>query len=186
MSSELKPIKQGTIFGRLTVIRQQTIKTRPNGKHNFMYLCNCMCGVQKIIDKQSLISGDTKSCGCKRIENASKARRLPKGLAAAKTTFDTTKRNAKRRGISWSISFKQFYILSQQTCHYCGEPPSQITKRQYNGEFKHNGLDRLDSTKGYTTQNVVSCCKYCNYAKNTLSKSDFLQHVKKIFEHNFK
>lgn len=33
--------------------------------------------------------------------------------------------------------------------------------------------------------NVVSCCKHCNLAKSDMSQQDFLNHIKRIYEHNF-
>lgn len=182
--TERKPLYIGQKFGRLTVFARGLTRTTTNNKRQFFYFCKCSCGSFKSINKQSLVNHETQSCGCKRIENATKARRLIKGMAAAHATFDTTKRNAKRRKINWSLTFEQFYQISQQPCHYCGNLPQQRTQRQYHGAFVHNGLDRLNSKKGYIKNNIVSCCKYCNYAKNDLSKSDFLNHVKKIYEYN--
>jgi hypothetical protein len=46
-----------------------------------------------------------------------------------------------------------------------------------------NGIDRLDSKVGYVEENVVSCCADCNFAKQRLSKSQFLDLVKRIAIH---
>lgn len=45
----------GQKFGRLTAIKEVGDKK---------YLCYCECGNSKDINKYSLLSGDTKSCGC--------------------------------------------------------------------------------------------------------------------------
>jgi hypothetical protein len=43
-----------------------------------------------------------------------------------------------------------------------------------------NGLDRVDPSVGYVETNVVPCCYSCNFAKNTLSVSDFYAWVNRI------
>ena len=45
---------------------------------------------------------------------------------------------------------------------------------------KYNGIDRLDSTEGYTTDNCVSCCTTCNWMKKKMPLEKFLQKVKEI------
>lgn len=55
----------GRTYGLLTVIQQ-------NGRNNtnsFQWLCQCNCGNQKTIAGNNLVSGNTKSCGCKRALN---------------------------------------------------------------------------------------------------------------------
>ena len=42
------------------------------------------------------------------------------------------------------------------------------------------GIDRVDSSKGYTIDNVVPCCSKCNWMKGVLSKEDFINQCKKI------
>lgn len=50
----------GKRFGRLTVMEYQGTDSR----YKHTYLCKCDCGCQKIIVRNNLISGQTKSCGC--------------------------------------------------------------------------------------------------------------------------
>lgn len=54
----------GKVFGRLTVISKHSVS-----KHSqWQYLCQCSCGIQKIIDRNSLITKNTISCGCYKTE----------------------------------------------------------------------------------------------------------------------
>lgn len=55
-------------FGRLTVI-DTCLK---DSTKRIKFLCRCSCGVVKVIEKCSLTSGRTKSCGCLASESASK------------------------------------------------------------------------------------------------------------------
>ena len=85
--------------------------------------------------------------------------------------------------------------LSLQECFYCGlshskEIPDRVNetakgKLLSNTIVKCNGIDRIDSSKGYVESNVCSCCKYCNTAKNTMSVEEFLEFIKRIYNHNF-
>lgn len=67
--------KEGQRFGRLTIICLDHIKTQQQkkiinkkeylSKRNYeFYKCKCDCGKEKIVSKQCLLNGDTKSCGC--------------------------------------------------------------------------------------------------------------------------
>ncbi len=43
-----------------------------------------------------------------------------------------------------------------------------------------NGVDRVDSSRGYVKDNVVSCCKHCNLAKRDRTAEDFIKHCRKV------
>ena len=49
--------------------------------------------------------------------------------------------------------------------------------------YKHNGIDRTDPNKGYTTENCVSCCSKCNYAKHEMTLSEYKEWLIKSYEH---
>ena len=55
-------------------------------------------------------------------------------------------------------------------CYLCGRAPAL-------------GIDRLDSTKHYTLDNVASCCSQCNYMKKDLLPLEFQTHVVHVFTH---
>lgn len=60
-------LEKGQVFGKLTVIKFDHIKEyiTYRGKINhYYYKCRCECGNIKIAQKNSLINGATKSCGC--------------------------------------------------------------------------------------------------------------------------
>lgn len=48
----------GETFGRLVAVRLDYSKSRT------AYLCLCKCGNEKVVMRQSLVNGLTKSCGC--------------------------------------------------------------------------------------------------------------------------
>ena len=70
-------------------------------------------------------------------------------------------------------------------CHWCGVYPEEKKfwendEKNRTIEYSINGIDRIDTTGDYVTDNVVPCCKVCNRAKNDLEADVFLQHVAKV------
>lgn len=69
----------GQTFGRLTVLRYAG-----GGRGGARWLCECACPArtQRVVDRNSLTSGNTRSCGCLRRESAREtAPRLRAGSA---------------------------------------------------------------------------------------------------------
>ena len=96
--------------------------------------------------------------------------------------YDTTvrgrygiyKQNAKQRSISFDLTLEDFDKITQKPCIYCGE---------FNGEcngIKYSGIDRIDSSQGYTQLNSIPCCEMCNKMKLDYNMMDWLKHIKKI------
>lgn len=80
---------------------------------------------------------------------------------------------AKRRGIPYELTQFETIRLVQEPCFYC--------KATYTLPL-HNGIDRVDNSLGYTKENSVSCCKWCNYAKNIMTIEEFKSHIIKMYE----
>ncbi len=53
-------IESGSIFGKWTVLGQN-----PHTRHGLV-LCRCICGVEKMVFVNNLLTGLSKSCGCTR------------------------------------------------------------------------------------------------------------------------
>ena len=91
------------------------------------------------------------------------------------------RQSARYKDLIFNIPYEKFLELSQQDCHYDASPPSNICKSKHNKEdFIYNGLDRIDSSKGYTLDNVVPCCAKCNRAKLDMSPEEFLDWRRRI------
>lgn len=143
--------------------------------------CICDCGTYTWTDIGNLTTGHTKSCGCGEKE----ARKIAFGLAARNVVLDNYRRGAQKRGLSWELTDTQFDILTSDICHFCKRPPSNLGKTNLpNGLFVYNGIDRLDNNAGYTTVNVVTCCKICNRAKRELSLTVFKQWIQDVVNAN--
>src|SRR5258708_3678515 len=82
-----------------------------------------------------------------------------------------------------NLTKEQFNKLINQNCYWDNKKPSQIYRRPREDQivYYYNGIDRLDSSKGYTIDNCVPCCKNCNTAKLRMSKIEFLEWIKNIY-----
>ena len=178
----------GMRFGELVVTSQSSQRGNTG---QIRWNCLCDCGNQHTTSGDSLRGGKSKSCGCRRKtpHNKKKDRELAVWRQLYKSTVE---KRSKKLGIVSDISFDDFLVISKQSCFYCGETGSNFaTDRNSRGGktsdtvIEYNGIDRLDSNRGYTKDNCVACCKHCNIAKNVMSKDDFLDFVKKVYEYNF-
>lgn len=61
-------IHKGQQFGYWKVLNDKTIRSKTGGR---VALCQCICGTTKYVLVESLFSGHSKSCGCRRLEEMS-------------------------------------------------------------------------------------------------------------------
>ena len=87
--------------------------------------------------------------------------------------YNEYQKGAIKRNLEFSIEIDDFEELVNSHCYYCNE---------YNSE-RVIGLDRLDSSKGYSIKNIVPCCSECNTMKNNASLDNFINKIKKIYLH---
>lgn len=171
----------GQRFGRLVVIRQS-----PTQNKRAYWYCRCDCGREHIVMGKCLRRGDTKSCGCLKMERIRTiARKLPSGESAFNQIFINYKRQARLRNLDFTLSREQFQKLTKCVCYYCGQEPAQTHQggpsKRLNGSYTYNGIDRKDNDTGYTNENSVSCCGTCNFMKKTLSTESFVAACANVY-----
>jgi hypothetical protein len=107
---------------------------------------------------------------------------LPNGQASINARWTHYGNNAAKFNREFSLTKEQFTSLILGDCEYCGSPPSSIVKARgkHQQDFFYNGIDRVDNTLGYRTDNCASCCGTCNMMKRAMSVQDFLEHIKRI------
>lgn len=129
--------------------------------------------------------GSRTHCGCKTRELQSIQKRKKYGESLKNRVIDYYKGNARKRNLEFNLKNEEMIKLMDGNCYYCGIEPFNIMKHKNSyGEIKYNGIDRLDSSKGYIKGNVVSCCKRCNRMKNTYTEKEFLLIIKNIYEYS--
>lgn len=90
------------------------------------------------------------------------------------------KRRAARKNLQITISEDEFIALVTSDCHYCGKSWKKEVRTVNRREVRMLTIDRKDSSKGYVSENCVSCCKRCNTIKMDMSYEEFLSQIKDI------
>jgi len=165
----------GQKYGRLTLLRRDP-------KNRRRWICRCDCGVERSFADTNVRSGASASCGCKRRELLRQPR-CHSYNPGARRVINSYRFNAKSAERQWSLTDQEALELFGRDCEYCGTPPSQV-RRTAGWEFTYNGIDRIDSSRGYESGNVVPCCKVCNRAKLDMPLHEFLVWVQRIAQRN--
>lgn len=173
MSTDLidKKVFPGARFGKLTVVSEGEPIPRNDGKSpRRTMLCLCDCGKEVLVLRDSLVSGNTKSCGCLNFEKGRPPRRKSHGMANTRIyrIWSHMKERCNNpnnnryyrygaRGIKlcseWECSFETFYKWAID-----------------NGYKDDLSIERKDNDLGYCPEN---CCwiPLKDQAKNKGSKS---------------
>lgn len=159
-------LETGTKFGKLRIMNE--IESIKYGKRKYRrFLCECICGNERIVLLDNLISGKTKSCGC--LSVIKNKQRATHGLShhPLYSVWCGMKRRCNNpneekypryggRGIKvckeWKEDFKKFYDWAIE-----------------NGYKKGLQIDRIDNDGNYEPSN----CKWETVQKNT-------QHTSRI------
>lgn len=179
----------GSKFGMLTII-----EIIPPDKA----VCLCDCGNKVIRKRNSVKFGSHYNCGCFRREvinnpGTEKALKRPKGAAGLDLLYSNLRYQSKKRKIEFNLTKQELLEVSTKNCFYCDQEPYRVSiinnkiwgkqSTADHGKLIFNPLDRIDSNKGYVADNIVACCKNCNYAKNVLSVDEFKNMIIKIYKH---
>ena len=180
-----------------------------DGLGKTMVNVECDCGKSAIQRLGALVSGVTKSCGCesllarKRNVKVMQSKR-PKDMKSHVSPFEWTiitalmgysrraARNHTPLPVPFELTREEYIKIINGNCHYCGEGHCDSRGFKYSriqdshihqGKiYKCVGIDRLDSQKGYTSDNSVPCCETCNRMKMDLEVNTFIRKCKKIAE----
>ena len=176
----------GKRFGRLIVISKTN---QVNKFHQFLYDCLCDCGNHKNLTISAL-KGSTKSCGCLHRERDASLRgqnhpswkgcgELP--MKHWSQIIDT----AHKRNIPVKITIEQAYdafLKQKKLCALSGiEISLDLQKNRNTGSAS---LDRIDSNKGYTIDNIQWVHKDLNKMKGKLEDGKFIEWCRIVSKHN--
>lgn len=159
----------GKVFGRLTVIRREA--NDPSGHSR--WACKCKCGGQKIATGSSMIHGETKSCGCLKIETSIE------NLKA----IENPGKQCITHGMSYSPTWRIWQgMISRCYCPTNSAYPSyggrgitvcQRWRESFENFFNDMGtrpeglqIERKDNRKGYTPDN----CKWATRKEQCRNK----------------
>jgi hypothetical protein len=147
----------GQQFGRLTVVEPGETRKSKSGVSRHFWRCRCACGSETFADRQSLRTGNTRSCGCLKSERLVAPRRH--GFANSRTyriwagMRQRCRSNAfyTDRGISVCERWRDFAAFIDDM----GECPS-----------RRHTLDRRDNDRGYEPDN----CRWVLHKINCRNK----------------
>ena len=134
---------------------------------------------------------DNKNSGlvCRQCQNSLRVyKTLSLSESQLSIIYSNYKSRSKLKGWIFELSKDEFKSIIFENCHYCNALPNNFrmdrakNKRICEVSANSNGVDRIDSSRGYTKDNCVPCCEDCNKAKRNLSYSQFLELIKDIYE----
>ena len=175
----------GKRFGKWTVL-YRTASSR-NGAT--MWMCRCECGVEKDVYGSHLTYG--KSNGCLQCSKL-KGENHPQWDGVGKISGDywcSLVRGANgakgRKPVELTITKEFIWELFNKQDGKCALTGMPLTI-DYRGSNHTASLDRIDSSKGYTEENVQWIHKHVNLMKNKLDQGYFVDLCSKVAAHNTK
>ena len=163
---------KGKKFGFWHVIKKS--------KRGGMWVCRCVCGTKREMASTPLLTGNSKSCGCR----AAKLQPKTPGTILQRRILANYKGMARARGFDFDLSPTTLFGFISQPCYYCGSSAqNKIHDKKHHKIRRFNGIDRVDSTVGYAQGNVVTCCKTCNFAKGKMPIYRFEKYIKRLHDY---
>ncbi len=173
----------GRKVGRLTVVEGGT--STEKGKY---WKCVCSCGNIRFYTRQNLLKGTLKSCGCFKSECHGAEHKNWKGCGKISASFlSRIKSAARRRGIPFNLNVEFLNDICRKQNGKCALTGIFLSfpmthkhsemKQSYNAS-----LDRKDSTKGYTKNNVQWVTKEVNMMKQKMTEKDFVDLCSQVLK----
>lgn len=147
-------------------------------------LCVCDCGKEKILKSSRIRLKQVKSCGCL-LKKCGEKHHFFKGYEEiSQSVFNKIRQKAIDRNIDFNLNIQQIYdlFISQNKLCAISQVPIKF-KMNYKDE-QTASLDRIDSTKPYTIDNIQWVHKTVNQMKWTLMPRDFIEWCKIIAKNN--
>lgn len=132
----------GKVFGRLTVMEEVGRHVYPSGDTRRMFKCSCECGTIKNYKLNSLVNGNTKSCGC-----------LQREKVAIKNSLNNDTKEGQRFGRLVTlepVGLVETRLGRRQTWKYlcdCGNTVELKTSAVRSGNTQSCGCYKVDRTK---------------------------------------
>lgn len=167
----------GERYGSLVVI---DIDGKKNTSGTLYRKCLCDCGKEKYVTLGNLKSGNVSSCGCLKMRQG-KDHPLWRGHGGiSKRYWSRTKRNAANRNIEFAITIEEMWqqwLMQEGKCKLTGE---QLLLHTCKGNNTTASLDRIDSSRGYTKNNIQWVHKDIQKMKTDFNNEFFIKMCHKV------
>jgi hypothetical protein len=178
-----RDLQPGEKVGDLEVLR----KTDKRHKNNIMYKCRCSCGAEFLVRSTNLrreITTSCSSCATRKHLGGNHHRRGGCGPIGG-SIWSKIRVHAHERGIVFAITVEEavaLYENQQRRCALTGLPIEFPTRfKEVNGGTA--SLDRVDSSLGYTIDNVRWVHKAINMMRNKMTDDEFYGFCKAVVDH---
>ncbi len=171
----------GKTYGLLTVIKNtgKHSNTRSNNGER-IWECICSCGGKTELLTSSITKGKIKSCGCLL---GRKQGNNPNWKGYEKISADFWYRittEAKARKIPFILTIEEAwekYLFQNGKCALSG---LELSFERFAKDKRTASLDRIDSLKGYTKDNIQWVHKHINIMKRKHNQEYFVQLCKLV------
>lgn len=195
----MREVVTGKVYNNYTVISTNTKVGEKDSHIKYEVMCNC--GKVVFVRADHLENGRSKcckQCSSKKTYNeakdAGKFGFIPKGHKGVgditRVVYTHIKVGAKKRALEWDLSIEflwDLFLKQGRKCALTGLDIWFTDKRKstnINWGLMNASLDRKNSLKGYTKDNVQWVHKEYNRFKNNYSMDKFLEMCRMITEFN--
>jgi hypothetical protein len=185
LANNLRTYSVGTIHGSLTIL-ELLLNPKNHDKHKLKL--SCSCGNIYIASVKSF--KESKCCSLCSKRRIGTNHPSFKGVGkVSKTYFTGLKDGALKRGLEFSITLEQMSDLLEQQKECCAitNLPIKADTSKRRIELRKNNtasLDRINSDKGYTIDNVQWVHKDINFMKQQFSMEYFVEMCQKVVNHS--
>lgn len=179
----------GQIFGKIKVVRFSRIRysSKNKDRRQAEFECECLnCG--KTVYYISYRLKSQNDIGCEQCKQKHRYIRLGKShnnISGA--YFSSVKIGAKQRNIEFDITIEDMYNLLTKQNYKCALTGVDITlprcwSTSMDRTLRTASLDRKESNKGYTKDNIQWVHKSINMMKRDLPEEEFVNFCKLVYE----
>lgn len=148
-------------------------------------LCLCDCGNEKILPSSRLTLNQQISCGCVMRERQGKKHHFFKGYEEiSQSVFNKIREKAIERNLCFEVTIKELYDQFIKQNKLCAISGVSIKFKKNHKDEQTASLDRIDSYKSYSINNIQWVHKKVNTMKWNINQDEFIEWCKKITENN--